>query len=163
MFTNNLVRIVTGITGIILIPVVPLSTFLLGLLVSISFGLVLYPICLLWSICFYFPLLGLSYVYENFKICKPLAAAIGVPFAVIGEVYVSLMPSGEDTDCKMARSLSANSFPFTYSITHFNNPEKFNSLLKKERHYEIVLYILNREKIGNPSMAAYIDKYLLHK
>ena len=163
MLTNNIIRIVTGLLGFVLIPVVPISTFVLGLLVSLTFGLLLLPISLIWSVCFYFPLLGLSFIYENFKLLRPIAAIIGIPIAIIGEVFVSLMPSMGETDSKMAKWLSTTSFPYTYSITHFNNPKKLHYLMKKDGHYRTLLDILYREKSGNRIMTAYIDKELLNK
>ena len=163
MLTNNIIRIVTGLLGFILIPIVPVTTFVLGLLVSITFGLFLLLISLVWSICFYFPLLGLSFVYENFKLIRPIAAIIGIPIAIVGEAFVSLMPSMGENDSKMAKWLVTTSFPFTYSISHFNNPKKYGYLLKKDGHYKLLLDILYREKSGNPLMTAYIDKELLNK
>lgn len=161
MLTNNIIRIVTGLLGFLLIPIIPISTFFLGLLVSFTFGLFLLPISLIWSACFYFPLLGLSFIYENFKLLRPIAAIIGIPIAILGEVFVSLMPSMGETDSKMAKWLSATSFPFTYSILHINNPKKLRYIMKKEGHYKKLLEILYREKQGNPLMTAYIDKELL--
>ena len=163
MLTNNIIRIFTGFLGFLLIPVVFVSTFVLGLLVSLTFGFLLIPISLVWSICFYFPLLGLSFVYENSKILRPIAAIIGIPIAIVGEVFVSLMPSMGETDSKMAKWLSTTSFPFTYSISQFNNPNKLLYLMKKDGHYRTLLEVLYREKKGNPFMTAYIDKHLLNK
>ncbi len=163
MLTNNIIRIVTGLLGFVLIPIVPISTFVLGLLVSLTFGLLLLPISLVWSILFYFPLLGLSYVYENVKILRPITAIIGIPIAIVGEMFVSLMPSMGENDSKMAKWLSTTSFPFTYSISVFNNPNKLRYLMKKDGHYRILLEILYKEKSGNPLMTAYIDNNLLNK
>jgi hypothetical protein len=163
MLTNNIIRIVTGLLGFVLIPIVPISTFVLGLLVFLTFGLFLLPISLVWSGCFYFPLLGLSFVYENMKILRPIAAIIGIPIAITGEAFVSLMPSMGENDSKMAKWLSTTSFPFTYSISHFNNPNKLRYLMKKEGHYRTLLEILYREKSGNPLMTAYINNNLLNK
>lgn len=162
MLTNNIIRIVTGLLGFVLIPIVPVSTFVLGLLVSLTFGLLLLPISLVWSVCFYFPLLGLSFVYENFKLLRPIVAIIGIPIAIVGEVFVSLMPSMGENDSKMAKWLSTTSFPFTYSISQFNKPNKSHYLIKNG-HYKTLLEILYREKRGNPLMTAYIDNNLLNK
>ena len=163
MLTNNIIRIVTGLLSVVFIPIVPISTFFLGLLVTITFGQFLLLISLVWSIFFYFPLFGLSFVYENFKIIRPIAAIIGIPIAIVGEVFVSLMPSMGENDSKMAKWLSTTSFPFTYSILHFNNPKKLSYLMKNEGHYEMLLKILYREKRGFPLMSAYIDNNLLNK
>lgn len=163
MLANNIIRFVTGILSFFLIPIVAISTFVLGLMVSLTFGLLLFPISFVWSILFYFPLLGLSFLYENFIFIRPIAAIIGIPIAIIGEVYVSLMPSMGENDSKMAKLLSTTSFPFTYSIYVFNNPKKLRYLMKNDGHYKILLEILYKEKDGNPLMASYIDNNLLNK
>lgn len=163
MLANNIIRIVTGILSIPLILVVPISTLVLGLLASFTFGLLLLLISLIWSICFYFPLLGLSFVYENYKLLRLFSAIIGIPFAIAGEVFISLMPSMGENDSKMAKWLSATSFPFTYSITHFNNPNKITYLMREDGHYGTLLDILYKAKERNPLMTAYIDKELLNK
>ena len=161
MITNNIIRTIKGLLGFVLIPFAAISTFVLGILVSLTFGLLLLPLSLVWSICCYLPLLGLSYVYENVKFLQPIAAIIGIPIAIVGEIFVSLIPSMGENDSKMAKLLSIGSFPFTYSISQFNNPNKIEYLTDKEGHYENLLEILYKEKAGNPLMTAYIDNNIL--
>jgi hypothetical protein len=162
MITNNIIRVVKGLLGFILIPIAAISTFVLGILVSLTFGLLLFPLSFIWAIFFYYPLLGLSFIYENYKLLKPIAAIIGIPIAVVGEIYVSLIPSMGENDSKMAKLLSIGAFPFTYSISQFNNPDKVDYLTDREGHYENLLEILYREKAGNPLMTAYIDNNILN-
>ncbi len=161
MLTNKIVYWVTGILSFPLIIVVPFSTFILGLLVTFSFGLFLIPISIIWS-CFYFPILGLSFVWEKYKILRPIASILGIPIAILGEIFVSLMPSMGDNDEKMAKWLSALAFPYTYSLLHFKNEKKLSYLLRSG-HYKILLEILYRSKQNNPPMQQYIDTQLLNK
>jgi hypothetical protein len=161
MLTNKIIFYITTFFSIIMLPIVPISTLLLGLLVSLSFGLLLIPISLVWS-CFYFPLLGLSFVWEKYKILRPFALIIGIPLAILAYIFVGLMPSMGENDSKMAKLLSATTFPFTYSLLNFNNPKK-SSYLIKSGHYKKLLEILYREKVNNPIMTAYIDNHLLNK
>ena len=161
MLTNKIIYFATTFLSIILIPIVPISTFVLGLLVSISFGLLLIVISLVWS-CFYLPLLGLSFLWEKYKILRPLASIIGIPVAISGYIFVGLMPSMGENDSKMAKWLSATAFPFTYSLLHLNNPKKSGYHIKSG-HYKKLLKILYREKVNNPIMTAYIDNHLLNK
>jgi hypothetical protein len=161
MLTNKIIYWVTGILSFLLIPIIPITTFVLGLAVSISFGLFLIPITIVWS-CFYFPLLGLSFVWEKYKILRPIASIIGIPIAILGEVFISLMPSMGENDEKMAKWLCTLVFPYTYSLLHFNNHKKLSYLIKSG-HYEIVLNMLYREKENNPRMTQYIDTQLLNK
>ena len=163
MLTNKIIRVLTGLLSFLLIPIVPITTSVLGLLVSLTFGILLLPISLIWTILFYLPLLGLSYIYENIKFLSPIATIIGIPIAVTGEVFVSLMPSMGENDSKMAKLLITNSFPYTYSISNFNNPTKLSYLMKKDGHYRNLLEILHKEKTSNPLMKEYIDNHLLNK
>lgn len=123
MLTNKIIYYATAVISFILIPIIPISTFILGLLVSFSFGLFLIPITLVWW-CFYFPMLGLSFIYEHYKILRPIAAIIGLPFAIMGEIFISLMPSMGEKNEKMAKWLCSLAFPYTYSLSHFTNKKK---------------------------------------
>lgn len=161
MLTNKIIYFATTFFSIIMIPIVPISTAVLGILASISFGLLLLVISLVWS-CFYFPLLGLSSVWEKYKILRPLASIIGIPIAILGYIFVVLMPSMGENESKMIKWLSTTTFPFTYSLLRLYNPQKGGYLIKSV-HYKKLLEILYREKVNNPKIAAFIDKELLNK
>lgn len=144
-----------------MIPFSFISTLILGLLVSVTFGLLLIPISLVWN-CIYFPLLSLSFIWEKYKILRPFASFIAIPLATIAYIFVGLMPSMGETDSKMAKFLSVNTFPFTYSLINFNNSKKGEYLIKSG-NYKKLLDIFYREKFKNPEMSAYIDNHLLNK
>jgi hypothetical protein len=72
MITNKIIRIIIAITGFVVIPIQMVTTFILGILVSLTFGLLLTPISLIWTVLFLGPLLGLSYVYERITILRHL-------------------------------------------------------------------------------------------
>ncbi|MBI3887577.1 hypothetical protein HY310_00735 [Candidatus Microgenomates bacterium] len=80
MITNKIVSLLITITSIITIPIQMVSTLVLGLLVSLSFGLLLLPISFVWAVVFLFPLLGLSYLWERISIIRPLISIVGIPF-----------------------------------------------------------------------------------
>lgn len=93
MITNKIIHIIIAITGLIVIPVQIITTFVLGLLVSLTFGLLLIPFSIIWIVLFLGPLLGLSFVYERLAITRPFISIIGIPLAVIADTYVALLPS----------------------------------------------------------------------
>ena len=58
MITNKIIHIIISITGFIVIPVQMITTFVLGLFISIPFVgfLLLLPISLIWVVLFLGPL-----------------------------------------------------------------------------------------------------------
>jgi hypothetical protein len=118
MITNIIIRLIIAITAFIVIPIQIITTFVLGLFVSLTFGLLLLPISLIWTILF-FPLLGLSYVYEKVVILRPFISIIGILLAVIGNTYVALMPSMGEMDSRYEKLILCLTFPYTWRFIQF--------------------------------------------
>jgi hypothetical protein len=134
MFTNKTINILIAITSIVVIPLQLVTTFVLGLLVSLTFGLLLIPISLVWTVLFLWPLLGLSYLYERVPILGHVLGIIGVPFAVIGNTYVALMPSMGEWDSRFAKMVICQTFPYTWRFNELqmgrNTIEQNDALTK---------------------------------
>lgn len=120
MVTNKIVSVIISITSFIVLPVQLITTFLLGLLVNLTFGLLLIPFSIVWVILFYGPLLGLSYVYEKIAILRPLIAIIGIPLAVTGNIYVCLLPSMGELDSRYTKLIYCQAFPYTWRFYQFS-------------------------------------------
>lgn len=114
MITNRIILLLISITSIIVIPIQLVSTFVLGILVSLTFGLLLIPISLTWIIFFFAPLLGLSYVFERVTIARPFISIIGIPLAVIGDAYVAIMPSMGELESRFSKMIICQTFPYTW-------------------------------------------------
>ena len=97
-----------------------ISTLILGLLVIMTFGLLLFPLSLIWSILFLFPLVGISYVYEKVPILRIPSVIIGIPIAIIGNTYASLIPSMGETESRITKLLITESFPFSWHLFQLN-------------------------------------------
>lgn len=121
MITNKIIHIIIAITGFIVIPIQMVTTFVLGLLASLTFGLLLIPISFIWAVLFLGPLLGLSYVYERIVISRPFISIIGIPFAVMGNIYIALMPSMGEIDSRYAKMVICQTFPYTWRFNQFEN------------------------------------------
>jgi len=80
------------LVGWLVIPVQLVTTFVLGILVSVTFGLLLFPMSLIWIVCFLGPLLGLSWVWEKAPFLRIPIAVVGIPLAFVGNIYACLMP-----------------------------------------------------------------------
>jgi hypothetical protein len=149
MITNRIILLIIGITGWIVIPVQMITTFILGILVSLTFGLLLIPISIIWIGLFLGPLLGLSYVYERVAITRPPISIIGIPFAVIGNIYVALMPSMGEMDSRYTKMIICQTFPYTWRFNKFQN-NKLN--IEKNDVLAKILREVSRAKS--------LDKYL---
>ena len=121
MTTNKIISIIISITAFIVIPVQMITTFVLGILVSLTFGLLLIPFSIIWVVLFLGPLLGLSYVYERVAISRPFIAIIGIPLAVVGDTYVSLLPSMGEMDSRYSKIICCQTFPYTWRYFQYNN------------------------------------------
>lgn len=150
MITNKIILILITITALIVIPVQMVTTFVLGLLVSLTFGLLLIPFSIIWIVLFLGPLLGLSYVYERVAITRPFISIIGIPLAVIGNIYVALLPSMGEMDSRYAKMVICQTFPYTWRFIQFSN----NKLNIEEN--DILVKIL-RGVSGAKPLGKYLD------
>jgi len=116
MLANKILHVILTIFSFIVVPVQAVTTFVLGILVSLTFGLLLLPLSFVWIIFFFGPLLGLSYVYERLPIFRPLISLVGVPLAVVGDIYVALIPSMGEMDSRWSKMLYCQTFPYTYEF-----------------------------------------------
>lgn len=121
MITNKIISIIISITAFIVIPVQIITTFVLGILVSLTFGLLLIPISFIWTVLFLGPLLNLSYIYERMPILRPFISIIGIPLAVFGNAYVALMPSMGEKDSRYAKMIICQTFPYAWRFNQFQN------------------------------------------
>lgn len=116
MITNKIISAVLGITGFIVVPIQIITTFVLGLLVKLTFGLLLIPFSIIWIVLFLGPLLGLSFVYEKIAILRPFVAIIGIPLAVVG-----LLPSMGEMNSRYSKMIYCQTFPYTWRYLQFAN------------------------------------------
>lgn len=141
MIANRILEIILGITSIIVIPVQLVTTFVLSILISITFGLLLFPLSLVWSVLFLFPLIGLSYVYEKMPFLRIPIAIIGIPIAILGNAYAALIPSMGDMESRCTKLLISESFPFTW---HYYQLSLRNPLIEYSNEYPSLLKFFDR-------------------
>ena len=114
MITNRILEIILGVISIVVIPIQIITTFILGILISITFGLLLFPLNFIWTIIFLYPLIGLSYVYEKLAILRIPVAIIGIPLAVLGNTFAALIPAMGETESRISKLLLTESFPYSW-------------------------------------------------
>lgn len=121
MITNRILEIILGLISIVVIPVQIVTKFVLGILISITFGLLVYPLNLVWSLLFLYPLVGLSYVYEKAPILRILVSIVGIPIVILGNTYASLVPAMKETDKRLSRLILTESFPYSWHYQKLNS------------------------------------------
>ena len=113
MWAFRVLSVALTLVAWLVIPITLVTTFVLGILVRVTFGLFLLPISLIWVVCFLGPLLALSWVWEKVPLLRIPNAVIGIPVAFAGNTYACLMPSMGELDSRVSKLLLSESWPYT--------------------------------------------------
>ncbi len=143
----------------LIIPISFVTTFMLGILVSVTFGLFLLPISLIWLVLFLGPLLGLSWVWEKAPFLRVPIAVPGIPLAFVGNIYATLMPSMGELDSRVSKLLLSESWPYsldcwrlitTKALPESPGAEDFSQILMEvsQKNPPYLQYLANLGVIG---------------
>jgi len=113
VLANKIIQIIVITIAVVVIPIQFISTLVLGVLVNLTFGLLLVPISLIWVLLFLGPLLVLSWLWQNVPPLRIPLGIIGIPLAVLGTVYTCLMPSMGDLESRVTKLLLCRTWPFS--------------------------------------------------
>jgi len=113
MWANKILDTLITISAFVVLPVQLVTTFVLGLLVNLTFGLFLIPISLVWIALFLGPLLGLSWLWGKTPLLRVPVAVLGIPLALLADTYACLMPSMGETKSRVEKILMCQTWPFT--------------------------------------------------
>lgn len=118
MLANRILGILTTIIGFLFFPLQLVTTFVLGLLVTLSFGLLLLPISLIW-ILLSFPMIGASWLTAKIRWLRIPLGLLGIPWAVLANTFVALMPSMGEMESRAAKLMLAQSWPYSWECWMF--------------------------------------------
>lgn len=118
MVANRILDAILTVLAWIVLPVQIVTTFVLGILVSISFGLLLLPISAVWVILL-FPMLGASWLCCRVGMLRTPIGLLGIPWAAIANTYACLMPSMGEVESRAAKLMLTESWPFTWEFWQF--------------------------------------------
>lgn len=118
MLANRILNVLVGITAFVVVPVQIISTLILGLLVSISFGLLLMPISLIW-ILLAFPMIGASWLTAKIGWLRNPIGLLGIPWAIVANTFVALMPSMGELESRAAKLMLTESWPYSWECWRF--------------------------------------------
>ncbi|MSU62297.1 MAG: hypothetical protein EXS31_07860 [Pedosphaera sp.] len=118
MITNRILGVILLVIGIPLIPVQVVSTFVLGLAVTLTFDLLLIPISIVW-VLLYFPMLALSWVGNKVPGLREVLGFIFIPWVVLAHTFIQLMPSMGEIESRASKLMLCASWPFTWEFSLF--------------------------------------------
>jgi len=155
MIANRILDSLLVITGILVIPLQIVSTFLLGLLVHLTFGILLLPISLIW-ILLSFPMMGASWLTAKVRWLRTPIGILGIPWAIIANTFVALMPSMGEQESRAAKLMFTQSWPYSWEFWQFQTGKTYlfepeNKQLEK---------IIDRNLRLNPLMKRTINRII---
>ena len=118
MFANRMFHIAETLLAWPVGPLQLITTSVLGLLVSLTYGAVLVPInliyVLMWGV-----LVALSWACTKIQALRNPIGVLGLPLALLANTYVCLMPSMGESESRAARLLFTRSWPFCWEFVAF--------------------------------------------
>jgi|GEM_PF-1080381 len=118
MLANRILNVLLGIAAFVVVPVQIITTLVLGILVTISFGLLLIPISLIWIILA-FPMIGASWLTAKIRWLRNPIGLLGIPWAMVANTFVALMPSMGELESRAAKLMLAESWPYSWECWRF--------------------------------------------
>ena len=112
MLANRILNVITTILAWPTVPVQIVTTFVGGCLVSVTFGLLLIPISIIWQMLLW-PLLGLSWLWDKTPFLRVPLAVIGIPLAALAATFVALMPSMGEMQARAVKLVLCETWPFS--------------------------------------------------
>ena len=118
MIANRILIVILGITAFVVIPVMLVTTLVLGLAVSLTFGLLLLPMSLIW-VFLLFPMVALSWICNKVPALRNVIGIVFIPWAVVANTLVALIPSMGELESRASKLMLCGSWPFTWEFWQF--------------------------------------------
>lgn len=108
--------------------ITPVSTFLFGLLFSITFGLAafVFSVILWWPILIV--LVGTSWIWIHVPLSRPLLLLPGSVFSRVAEMVTGLMPDMGDWNARAAKGAICESWPLSLNVFRGPDLEEYGRL-----------------------------------
>jgi hypothetical protein len=123
MLANRVVNWVTRVLSFITTPIQLATAFVLGCLAFPTYDLILWPLVLVWIVLFMGPLLAMSWLWEKAPLLRLPLAILGVPAAILGGIYVGLMPAMGEFASKPMKLLTCWTWPFSLDYLQYQRGE----------------------------------------
>jgi hypothetical protein len=118
VFANRVFHVTETVLAWVVVPVQIVTTLILGLFVSLTFGLLLLPITFVY-LFMWGPLLGLSWVAAKVPFARNVVGILGLPLALVANTYVCLMPSMGELENRAVKILFTRAWPYSWEFFQF--------------------------------------------
>jgi len=127
MLACRILNVLVTVFSVVTIPLQVVTTAVGGCLVSCTLGFLLLPLSVIWAILLGL-LLGTSWLWERAERLRlpPLVALahialafVGIPLALLSEIYVSLVPSMGDFEGRLIKLVTCWVWPFSLDYWQF--------------------------------------------
>ncbi len=153
MLANRILNVVLTIMAILVVPLQLITTLVLGILVTVTFGLLLLPISLIW-ILLSFPMIGASWLTSKARWLRTPIGLLGIPWAIIANTFVALMPSMGELESRAAKLMLTESWPYSWECWRFQIGKA--NLYDPENHR--LREVIERVSRRNPLMQRTVDR-----
>ena len=106
------------VLGAFLLPfvlIVPITTFILGLLVFVTFGMLLIPLSLIWMI-FLGPMIATSWLWIHVPPIRPILLIPGVLYSELAGLFAAMMPEMGEWDWRATKLAMCECWPHSLHI-----------------------------------------------
>jgi hypothetical protein len=118
MLANRVLDFILTMLAWVVLPVQLATTFLLGILVTCTFGLLLFPLSLVWAILV-FPLVGASWLCSKAQVLRNPIGILLIPWVVVANTYACLVPSMGEMESRADKLLLTETWPFCWEYWQF--------------------------------------------
>ncbi len=153
MLANQILRALMGIIALLVIPLQFVTTLVLGLLVTLSFGILLLPISLIW-IVLSFPMIGVSWLTAKIEWLRTPIGLVGIPWVILANTFVALMPSMGELESRAAKLMLTESWPYSWECWQFQN----GKLDLSSPESVTLRKVVDRISRGNPLMERTVNR-----
>lgn len=153
MLANRILNVLLVITALLVVPVQLITTLVLGLLVFLSFGILLIPISLIW-ILLSFPMIGASWLSAKIGWLRNPVGLLGIPWAIVANTFVALMPSMGEFESRAAKLMLTESWPYSWEYWMFLTGK---ANLCDPENYSL-REVIERVSLRNPLMERTVDR-----
>ncbi len=159
MFANRILSIILNVLSFVIIPVQLVTTLILGLGCTVTFGLLLLPLSLVWIACFWAPMLGISWVARKAPYMRSALGIVFMPLAVLADIYVALMPSMGEIESRALKLMFVEAWPFCWEFHEFSSC-KFDAEYIDAMYAEGFKDIVERMAARDPIMHQVVSKII---
>ena len=147
MLACRINNIIVTVLSPVTVPVQLVTTLVGGCLVSLTLGLLLIPITAVWLV-FMALLVATSWLWDKVSVLRLPAlvalvripiAVVGIPLAVIAEIYVTWMPSMGDLEGRFTKLAICWIWPFSIDYLRFSaRSQPFETPEDEARYRQLV-------------------------